>query len=82
MNIISNEIDTISMFDKQGVITPLKFKYNNTVIKVDKVLLTTENRIAGQNALVFRCKSYINDKETIYELKYDRLTCIWYLYKM
>lgn len=82
IKILAKEIDVISVTDKLGNIKPLRFKLNNNVIKVDKVVDTKETNFAGQNAYVYRCQSWIDDHEKVYELRYDKKTCKWVLYKM
>ena len=38
--------------------------------------------LAGNNKLVFTCRSLINDTEKSFEIKYEIATCKWVLYKI
>lgn len=86
MKILMRPIEIIAWFTSEGVPRPLKFRifYNDstTVIKVDKVVFKTEEKIAGNKMLIFRCQSVIGGILRDFELKYEYATCRWFLYKM
>jgi len=86
MKVLMHPIEIIAWFSCEGVPRPLRFKilYNNraTVIKVDKVIFKTEEKIAGNKMLIFRCQSVIDGRLRDFELKYEYSTCRWFLYKM
>lgn len=84
-------IDMIAWSTKEGVLTPLKFRLiedrenpeaSKIVIKVHKVLLRKEEKLAGTRTIVYRCQSIMNERERIYELKYEIESCRWFLYKI
>lgn len=76
----------IASFTKDGVPTPIKFKYHEDegaiVVKVDRVILRETEKFAGNNMIVFRCQSSINNIQKVYEIKYELSTCKWILFKI
>ena len=87
MKILARPIEMITVTNEKGVITPIRFKLKNedtscVVIKIDKILFTEKERLAGNYMLLYRCKSLIDEVEKIYELKYELSSCIWLLFKM
>lgn len=76
----------IASFTKDGVPTPIKFKYHEgegaIVVKVDRVILRETEKFAGNNMIVFRCQSSINNIQKVYEIKYELSTCKWILFKI
>lgn len=86
MKIVAKPIDMIAVFTKEGILTPIKFKYcddeGTTVVKVDRVILWETEKFAGNNMVVFRCQSLINNMQKVYEIKYELATCKWILFKI
>jgi hypothetical protein len=85
MRTISVEIEMICHFSKTGI-TPLKFKYQEgdsyKVIKVDKVVSKSTEKLCGNIALIFDCQSAIEGIERLYQLKYLVSECKWLLFKI
>jgi len=58
MRTVALNIEMICHFSKEGI-TPLRFKYKEgdsyKVIKVDKVVTSTTEKLCGNLALVFDC---------------------------
>lgn len=79
-------IEMVARFSQDGTPRPVKyqatFEGKPVVICIDQILLKTEEKIAGNRMLVFRCQSLINGLLKIFELKYELNTCRWFLYKM
>lgn len=80
-------IEMLSWFTKEGVINPIRYRITTEqsepiVVKVDKVILRTEEKLAGNKMIIFRCQSVINGLQKIYEVKYEISTCKWFLFKM
>ncbi|GLC32549.1 hypothetical protein bsdE14_39590 [Clostridium omnivorum] len=80
-------IDMVCWFEKTGIPHPVRFKVtredeSEVVIKVDKVIAVDKERLAGNDMLIFRCQSAINNTSKAFELKYELRTCKWILYKM
>lgn len=77
----------VCWFEKTGVPHPIRFKITSEdesekVIKVDKVFAVDKERLVGNDMLVFKCQSIINNTQKIFELKYELRTCRWILFKM
>ncbi|AFM40409.1 hypothetical protein Desaci_1386 [Desulfosporosinus acidiphilus SJ4] len=87
MKILMRPIEMLSWFTKEGVINPIRYRITTEqsepiVVKVDKVILRTEEKLAGNKMIIFRCQSVINGLQKIYEVKYEISTCKWFLFKM
>ncbi|SET05600.1 hypothetical protein [Anaerobranca gottschalkii] len=86
MKVVMKPIDMIVWFNQEGKPRPIKYRFEseegNQVIKVDNVLTVNQERLAGNIMLIFKCQSIINGIEKIYELKYEKATCKWFLYKI
>jgi hypothetical protein len=72
---MNEPIKVMAVFEKNGKITPIKFRLNDQVVKVQKILKTYET---GNRYVMFVCEH--NGKD-IYELKYNIKENLWYLYK-
>ncbi len=87
MKILAKPVDMVCWFEKTGVPHPIRFKITSEdesekVIKVDKVFAVDRERLVGNDMLVFKCQSIINNTQKIFELKYELRTCRWILFKM
>lgn len=87
MKILMKPIKMISINQEDGIITPIRFQMKDTAdayttVKIDNIVLRSEERLAGNRMLIFRCQSEIRGTLQVYELKYELLSCKWYLYKM
>ena len=85
MKVVAKDIEMICHFSKQGI-TPLKFKMqevdNYKVIKVDKVISKSSEKLCGNIALIFDCQSVIDGVEKLYQLKYIVSDMKWILFKI
>jgi len=86
MKVLMRPIEMIAWFTKDGVPHPLRYRMEErdekTVIKVDQVLATKEEKFAGNRMLIFDCQSEVNGQLKRFELKYELSTCKWFLYKI
>lgn len=87
MKILAEPIDAIVKFKGTDRPMPYKFRYHDEAgkvheVKVDQILLCDEIKLAGIRALVYRCQSFVDGEEKLYELKYLIQDCRWELYKM
>ncbi len=87
MKILMQSVDMICCTNKDGVITPIKFrivdeKKENRIIKIDKVLERKEEKLAGNRMLVFTVQSVLRGYACKFEMKYEFSTCKWFLYKI
>jgi hypothetical protein len=79
MKVLNHPIDMIAVFEAEtGKITPFKFRYKDTVVKVEKVMKIYEEKLAGNRRMVFVC---MHNGRDIYELKYEIDTHSWFLFK-
>ncbi|MBS4539076.1 hypothetical protein GOQ27_11425 [Clostridium sp. D2Q-11] len=79
MKVINETIDMIAIFEKDtGNIKPFKFKYKDNKIKIQKVIKTYEEKLAGNRRIVFVC---LHNEKDVYEIKYEMDTARWYLFK-
>ncbi len=81
------EVDVLASFDRTGQVRPLRLRIEDdmgerTTIKVDRVILFEVEKLAGNIMIKYRCQTVIDNAERIFELKYERDTCKWYLFKM
>ncbi|MGG7143449.1 hypothetical protein ACQPVP_08280 [Clostridium nigeriense] len=84
MKVVAKPIQMIAWFNKDGSINPIRFKVEedgDKVIKVDRVLKTERERLAGNIMEKFTCSSVIDGIEKLYEIKYDSNTYKWILFK-
>ena len=87
MKIYAKPIEMISYTKLNGEINPIRFRLqledeSVKVIKVEKVLIRDIEKLAGNNMMIFKCKSIINNVEKLFEIKYELNTCKWMFFKM
>ncbi len=78
MKIINQPIKVMAIFNTDGKIEPIKFRFDNKVVRVEKVTKVYEEKIVGNKRLIFICEH--NGKD-IYEIKYEIDSRTWYLFK-
>jgi hypothetical protein len=86
MKVISKDIEAVVWFSKEGI-KPLRFRYqdNNSesiVIKVDKIISKTTEKLCGNLCYIFECQSLIDGVIKQYQLKYFISECKWILWKI
>ena len=77
MKIVNKPIKVMVIFEK-GKIQPVKFRLDDEVVKVEKIMKTYEENSFGNNNIIFVC---LHNGKDIYELKYIVNKNLWYLYK-
>ena len=86
LKVVAKPIEVVAWFDKIGTVHPVRFRIMQneaiTTVIIDKIINQIEERFAGNYMLVFTCQSLINDKEKIYEIKYEIATHKWILFKI
>lgn len=87
MKLIAKPIDMLAWFAQDGAIHPIRFRILNDqeawqIIKVDKIISTHNEKKADNPVIVYKCQSVINGVCKIFELKYERNTCHWMLFKI
>lgn len=87
MKILAEPIEAIVKFKSKEKPIPYKFRYTDREemsheVKVERILMVEETKLAGIRAFIYRCQSEINGTLKLYELKYLVSDCRWELYKM
>jgi hypothetical protein len=87
MKVIAKPIQVVAWFNEKGSINPVRFKLcnedeKNITIKINKILFTNKENLAGNKMIVYKCQSIINGIEKLYELKYEINSCKWMLFKI
>lgn len=82
MKILSTPISVLAHFELNGTPHPIRFKLADKEIKIEQVLSTTEEKLAGNRMLIFKCQSEIDGELKPFELKFELGTCKWFLWKM
>lgn len=87
MKILAEPIDAVVKFKGKEKPIPYKFRYSDREeiiheVKVDKILMSEETKLAGIRAYIYLCQSSIDGITKLYELKYLINDCRWELYKM
>ncbi|HZK56580.1 MAG TPA: hypothetical protein VFC84_20680 [Desulfosporosinus sp.] len=75
-------ITVLAHFETDGTPHPLRFKLADREYKIEQVLSVTEERLAGNMMLCFRCQSEIDGELKPFEIKFEKNTCKWFLWKM
>ena len=87
MKILALPIEMVSYTDKYGSVNPIRFRMQvedepMQVIKIDRVIIKDIEKLAGNNMIVFKCQSLIDNVMRLFEIKYEILTCKWILFKI
>jgi hypothetical protein len=87
MKILMKPVDMICCTDKDGTLTPIKFRITDEnkeyrIIRIDRILSRKEEKLAGNRMLIFTVQGVINGNECLFEMKYEISTCKWFLYKI
>ncbi len=77
----------IAWFDFKGSIHPLRFRLIDETgqyktISVKNIQARKKEKLAGNLMQVFLCRGIVNDIEVLFELKYEKDTDQWTLFKM
>ncbi len=78
MKILNEPIKVMAVFYTNGQIEPVKFRFEDTVVKIERIMKTYEENIVGNTRIVFVC---LHNGKDIYELKYELSSKTWYLFK-
>lgn len=87
MKLIAKPVDMVAWFTQDGEIHPVRFRIMNhkevwQTIKVNHIVSVNHEKKAGNPVIIYTCQSMINGVCKIYELRYERNTCSWTLYKI
>lgn len=78
MKLLNHPVDMIAVFDSRGKIMPFKFKYENKTVKVERIVKYYQEKLAGNERIVFVC---LHNGKDMYELKYELDSHKWFLFK-
>ncbi len=78
MKIVNKPIKIMAIFYTDGRIQPVKFRIDEEVVRIEKVLKIFTENIVGNDRIVFVCQHNGCD---IYEIKYELDSKVWYLFK-
>jgi len=87
MKVMAKPIEMIAWFDFKGLIHPIRFRLIDEegkykTISVKSIQARKKEKLAGNLMQVFLCRGIVNDKEVLFELKYEKDTDQWTLFKM
>lgn len=82
MKILSTPITVLAHFELDGTPHPIRFKHAGQEIRIEQVLSMTEEKLAGNRMMIFRCQSEIDGALKPFEIKFEIGTCKWFLWKM
>ena len=71
MKILSTPIEVLAHFDLTGTPHPLRFKLAGKEIRIEQVISVTEDKLAGNKMLCFRCQSEIGGELKPFEIRFE-----------
>ncbi len=78
MEIINQPVKVLAVFNTDGSIEPVRFRFDDKIVRVEKITKSYEEKIVGNIRLVFVC---LHNEKDIFELKYELDSKIWFLFK-
>lgn len=87
MNIVNKPIEMVAAFNTDGGIAPIRFRVFDeegsfTVCTINRVLRVNVQKIGKAESIYFSCNTVINSISKNVEIKYDKDTFKWYIWKM
>ncbi|MBR0574716.1 hypothetical protein KCG48_00030 [Proteiniclasticum sp. BAD-10] len=87
MKVLAKPIEMIAWFDFKGLIHPIRFRLINEegkyqTIHIRSIQARKREKLAGNHMQIFLCRGMVNDQEVLFELKYEKDTDQWTLFKM
>lgn len=82
MKVVARPVDMLVWFGLDGQPHPVRFRFEDNIIQINKVITHAAEKTAGNNTLVFTCQSIINQQDRVFELRYELRTCKWTLFKI
>ena len=87
MQALNMPIEMISVCAVDGEIRPLRFRYEDDyhklhIVRVNEVMVAKELNYVGVQSYLYVCKAFINDREIMFELRYEVKTHRWVLFRM
>lgn len=75
MKYANKPIKVMATFYPGGKIIPIKFRLDDQVVRIQKILKVHEENTFGSKKVIFTCLQ----NTSTYEIKYDINSSIWYL---
>ena len=75
-------ITVLTHFENDGTPHPLRLKLAGKELKIEQVVSMTEEKLAGNKMLCFRCQSENGGELRPFEIKFELETCRWFLWKV
>jgi hypothetical protein len=86
MKVVALPIDMVAYFTHLGEIRPVRFRLEQNgeiqIIKIQKIISTQREKMAGNQMQIFDCNALIRDELKTFQLKYDIDTTKWILFKI
>lgn len=86
MKVLMQPIEVITFHSVDGQIRPDRIRITEgdeqTVVRIDKVLARSEEKVGKDRELFIRCRGAIGERMRTLEVKYRVGECRWYLYRM
>ena len=82
MKILSAPISVLAHFETDGTPHLIRFKLADETIKIEQVVSVTEEKLAGNKMLIFRCQSEFDGELRLFEVKFEVGICKCFLWKM
>ena len=82
MKVVANPIEVLSWTDLKGNIHPLRFRIENEVIQINKIIDRIEEKDYGIKKIIFECQVKHNGELKLCELRYEIISMRWILYKI
>lgn len=84
MELSSKPLQVLSVCAADGRLRPLRFRYEDEAqmlqtIRVDQILSTKKVQYVGAEALIFLCRASLDQREHLFELRYDVREHRWVL---
>lgn len=80
MKILSTPITVLAHFESDGTPHPIRFKLADKEIRIEQVISVTEEKLASIRMMTFRCQSEIDGELKPFEIKFELMTCKWFLW--
>ena len=71
MKILSTPITVLTHFEQNTPPHPISFKLDDKEIRIEQVVSVTEEKLAGNKMLCFRCQSEIGGELKPFEIKFE-----------
>jgi hypothetical protein len=82
MRVINKPVEMIAWHTKEGVPSPVRFRFEGRTISVDRIIEKGSEKAGGKLYLTYTCESIIEDVQKRYILRMEQESLKWFLYKI